>query len=117
VTMETTRNTRTLRAYVTDLLQFPRWIIEREVDFTGCPYNGHYNDYLPDCASCQFGRGCRWLDKHRAPDIDNAPLDELVEALGGAVEYLQATNVQRGTEFGDARAWLREARRFLQTQR
>ncbi len=46
--METTSKTRTLEAYVSDLLQYPRWIIEREVDFTGCRYDGHYNAYLPD---------------------------------------------------------------------
>ena len=46
--MDTTSNTRTLRAYATDLLQFPRWIIEREVDFTDCAQDSHYNAFLGD---------------------------------------------------------------------
>ncbi len=36
--------------------------------------------------NCQFSRGCRWLDQQRAPDIGAAPLDELIEVLGAAVE-------------------------------
>jgi len=58
VEMKTTSKTRTLEAYVSDLLQYPRWIIEREVDFTDCRYDGHYNAYLPECVNCQFSRGC-----------------------------------------------------------
>jgi len=75
--MESTRKTRTLQAYVSKLLQYPRWIIEREVDFSGCRYDGHYNAYLPECVNCPFGNGCRWLDQQRAPDISDVPLDEL----------------------------------------
>ena len=44
--MVTTSKTRTLKVYVEDLLQYPRWIIEREVDFTRCQYDGHYNLFL-----------------------------------------------------------------------
>ncbi len=113
--METTRKTRTLQAYVSKLLQYPRWIIEREVDFTGCRYDGHYNAYLPECVDCQFGRGCRWLDQQRAPDISEAPLEELVEALGGAVEYLASPKRRPEIDDDDMRAWMREARRFLRS--
>ena len=116
VAMVTTRKTRTLRAYVSDLLKYPRWIIEREVDFTSCPYNGHYNQFLLQCVNCQFGQACRWLDRQRTPDIQDATLDELIEALGGAVEYLESTHRQRGDEYVDARAWIREARRFLRSR-
>jgi len=116
VEMETTSKTRTLEVYVSDLLQYPRWIIEREVDFTGCRYDGHYNAYLPECVNCQFSRGCRWLDQQRAPDIGAAPLDELIEALGAAVEYLESTNRQIEIDDDDMRAWMREARRFVQSR-
>ncbi len=115
--MATTSNTRTLRAYVTDLLETPRWIIEREVDFTDCPMDGHYNEFLPDCVNCQFGKGCRWLDQNRFPDTDEAPLDELIEALESSVEYLQSTTRQPETSEVETRAWMREARRFLQSNR
>jgi hypothetical protein len=113
--MESTRKTRTLQAYVSKLLQYPRWIIEREVDFTGCHYDGHYNAYLPECVDCPFGHGCRWLDQQRAPDIGDAPLEELVEALGGAVEYLASPKRRPEIVDDDMRAWMREARRFLRS--
>jgi hypothetical protein len=115
--MATTSNTRTLRAYVTDLLELPRWIIERDVDFTACQYGGHYNAFLPQCVNCRFGRGCRWLNQQRTPDTQEASLDELVEALGGAVEYLQSTQGQHAEEHADIRVWMREARRFLRSRR
>jgi len=115
--MKTTSKTRTLRAYVTDLLEYPRWIIEREVDFTECSYGGHYNAFLPECANCQFGRGCRWLDQQRTPDIGDAPLDELIQALESAMEYLQSTDRQQEIDEGEMRAWMREARRLLRSRR
>ena len=115
--METTRNTRTLRAYVNDLLEFPRWIIEREVDFTDCAYNGHYNAFLPECVNCRFGKGCRWLDQRRTPHIDDAPLDELIQALESSIDYLQSTQRQPETDDPDMHSWMREARRFLRSRR
>ena len=113
--MEITSKTRTLRAYVLGLLNYPRWVIEHEVDFTGCPYDSHYNVFLAECTNCQFGPGCRWLDQHRTPEIANAPLDGLIEALGTAVEYLQSTHSAEGDYYDETRAWLREARRFLRS--
>jgi len=117
VAMETTSNTRTLRAYVNDLLQTPRWIIQREVDFTDCPFDSHYNVFLPECVNCQFGKGCRWLDQQRTPKIDDAPLDELIQALESAIGYLQSTTRQSAADEVEARAWMRNARRFLRARR
>ena len=111
--METSRKKRTLQAYVSKLLQYPRWIIEREVDFTGCRYDGHYNVFLPECVNCPFGRGCRWLDQQRAPEISDVPLEELVQVLDGAVEYLASPKQRPEIDDDEMRAWMREARRFL----
>jgi hypothetical protein len=113
--MVTTSKTRTLRAYVSELLEYPRWIIEHEVDFTNCPYDGHYNAYLPGCVNCQFGPGCRWLDRQRTPDTTNAPLQELIEALSSAIEYLQSSNPEKGDYYEETHAWVREARSFLRS--
>lgn len=115
--MATTRNTRTLRVYVSGLLEYPRWVIEREVDFSDCPYAGHYNAFLPECVNCQFGRGCRWLDQQRTPDTGDAPLDELIQALESSIEYLQSTERQEGVDEADVRDWMREARQFLRSRR
>jgi len=115
--MSTSSNTRTLRAYVADLLQYPRWIIEHEVDFTNCPHDSHYNAFLSDCAHCRFARGCRWLDRQRTPATDDASLEELVQALEGAVAYLQATTRRLALDDAELRDWMREARRFLRHRR
>ena len=114
--METTSKTRTLEAYASDLLQYPCWIIEREVDFTDCRYDGHYNAYLPD-GQLRVQSRLSLLDKQRAPDIGAAPLNDLIEALGGAVEYLESTSRQQEIDSEDMRAWIRGARRFLQSRR
>ena len=115
--METTGKTRTLKAYASELLQYPRFIIQREIDFTDCPLGGHYNEFLPKCVNCQFGRACRWLDKQRTPETRDAPLDELIEALGGAIEYLQSTERERENDYAETHTWLREARQFLKSRR
>ena len=115
--MATTSKTRTLKAYVADLLKYPRWVIEREIDFTDCPYSGNYNAFLPQCTNCRFGRGCRWLNQQRTPEAEEASFDDLLEALGAAVEYLQSTRGEQVEEYADRRAWIREARRFLRTRR
>ena len=116
MTTETTSNTRTLRAYAIELLRFPRWYIEREVDFTNCSHNSRYNAFLEECLTCQFGPGCRWLDQHRTSLGDDAPIDELVEAIHCAAQYLQVTAQKQGGNNAEVLAWIREARNFLRVQ-
>lgn len=110
---ETSKNQRTLAAYVTTLLEYPRWIIERDVDFTHCRLGSHYNEFLSECVDCEFGPGCRWLDRQRTPNIDNASLQQLVRALEGAVRYLQPPNQPSRIAGSQGSDWIREARRFL----
>ncbi len=116
MTTETTSNTRTLKAYAIELLRFPRWHIEREVDFTNCRYDAHYDGAVPECTSCQFGPACKWLDRHRTSLADDSPLDELVAAIDSAAHYLQQTTQQRGANNAEVLAWVREARRFLRAR-
>ena len=115
--METNGSTRPLRDYVSDLLQFPRRIIEGEVDFTSCPYDSHYNPFLPECDNCQFGRACHWLDQRRTQTTNDAPLDELVQALKGAVNYLQSAHRRQESDDAELRDWIEEASRFLASRR
>jgi len=117
VTIETSSKTRTLRAYASDLLQYPRWIIEREVDFTDCRHGAHYNAFLSECVECKFGSACRWLDLHRTPKTDDASLVELVQAIESACEYLQSTKRSREADDAELQEWIREAHRFLSARR
>lgn len=113
VATETGSNTRTIKGYVVRLLEYPRWLIEREVDFTDCRRDGRFNEYLSECAECRFGGGCRWLDLHRAPTTEQASLDDLIEALEGAVAYLTSPQRPREAQTAEVRNWVREAQRFL----
>ena len=57
-----TPKTRTISGYISDLLEYPRWVIEHDVDFTNCHFGGHYNAFIKACTDCPFGAACRWLD-------------------------------------------------------
>ena len=112
----TGRRTRTITGYVTQLLEYPRWVIERDIDFTHCHYDGRYDDRIVDCAECRFGEACRWLNKDRTPTIDLGTVEELVDALQTAVHYLRGRHDHpRGCDCEDCH-WLREARQFLHTR-
>lgn len=114
---ETTGNVRTLQGYASDLLKYPRYVIERDVDFSNCRRDGRHNAFLADCMDCQFGTACFWLNKHRTPHVDDATLEALVEAIESACEYLQVRVRQKGRNDAEMLAWIREARRFLHARR
>jgi len=116
MTTETTANTRTLKAYAIEMLKFPRYYIEREVDFTECRHDARFNASVKECADCQFGPACRWLDQHRTSLSDDAPLDELMKAIESAAQYLQATTQKLGANNGEVLSWIRESRRFLRAR-
>jgi hypothetical protein len=112
------RNARTLTGYVDSLLDYPRWVIERDVDFTDCHFQGTYTASDKRCAECLFGDACRWLHLSRAPASEDDPLPDLVKALATAADYLQATyseNHERGCDC-ETCLWLRQVHRFLHSQ-
>lgn len=117
----TGRNTRTITHYVATLLEYPRWVIEREVDFTNCRHGGEYERTDTQCTSCHFGRACYWLNLHRAKPTLNSPLDELIDALDTAVQYLRSP--KRGEDHHahdcecDSCQWVHEAKSFLRLHR
>jgi len=92
-----TNKTRTITGYIADLLEYPRWVLERDVDFSSCRYGSHYNAFIEECTECQFGTACRWLDQHRSRSLEDASLEQLTDALEAAVEYLRATNRHKKT--------------------
>ena len=117
VTSGTTANTRTLRAYAADLLQYARWIIEREVDFSNCRRQGRHDSAASECARCRFGAACRWLDSHRTPNVEAASLDELVEGIDSACEYLQSAERNPAVNDPELHDWIHKAHRFLKARR
>ena len=72
-----TGKTRTITGFIADLLEYPRWVIERDVDFTNCKHDGRYNALIDECRDCHFGTACRWLDSQRTPSMEDASIEEL----------------------------------------
>lgn len=117
----TGRSTRTITGYVVTLLDYPRWLIEREVDFTDCHLGGQFEDEDQRCLDCRFGEACSWLNVNREAPSLASPLPALVNALQTAVGYVR--NYARKMPEHDRHcdcdtcAWLREAGGFLRTHR
>lgn len=112
-----TANTRTLRAYASDLLQYARWIIERDVDFTDCRQRGSYDSSLPECVECRFGGACHWLDQNRSPSMEDASLDDMVDAIERACEYLESEKQMPNANDPELHNWIHKAHRFLRARR
>jgi len=112
---------RTLTGYVLRLLEYPRWFIGREVDFTDCRFAGRYQLGETQCAHCRFGPACRWLNLHRDEPTAATPLPELVDALQTAATYLRtespSTSCHPRRCDCDTCLWLHEAGAFLRAQR
>ena len=117
----TGQNTRTLTGYVVTLLDYPRWVIEREVDFTNCHLGGGFDENDNQCASCHFGEACRWLNMNRSAPSSDMSLDELLQALNTAVDYLRSPSDGKSAHRDDCECdtcnWVRAAMGFLRTHR
>lgn len=117
----TGRSTRTITGYVVTLLDYPRWVIEREVDFTDCHLGGDFDTNDTQCTTCHFGSACCWLNSNRATPSPNAPLDELLRALKAAVEFMRSSNAKEPSHPHDCECdscqWLHEAMSFLRLHR
>ncbi len=82
-------STRTITGYLVTLLEYPRWLIDRDVDFTRCHLHGDFDDEDAICVSCEFGRACRWLSDNRDEPSLATPLSELIGALQTAADYVR----------------------------
>jgi len=121
MTTLTGTSTRTITGYLVTLLEYPRWLIEREVDFTDCDHGGTFDAGDARCRHCQFGEACHWLNRNRNEPTLNTPLAELLLALKTAVSYVRnndpAADVHDQHCDCDTCEWLHEATNFLRTHR
>jgi len=117
MTTQTGFNTRTITGHLVHMLDYPRWLIEREIDFSQCAYAGRLDPFAPECLTCPFGTGSRWLDRQRCESLTDVPLTDLIEALRGAVEHVDPhADYQHGRSCDcETCSWLRSAKRLLRT--
>lgn len=117
VTTQSGSHSRTITGYLVHLLQYPRWLIECDIDFTNCIHHGHYDDSVGECDICIFGKGCKWLNRYTTTEIGEAPLSELVDALECAVDYVAGRPEEQHPHdcVCDNCEWLRRSRAFLRS--
>jgi hypothetical protein len=121
MTTLTGTSTRTIAGYLLTLLEYPRWSIDRDVDFSDCHLLGRFEEADTRCADCEFGKACCWLNKNRIEPPLDTPLEDLVNGVETAVTYLRSldhdpTSHLRQCDCDDC-LWLREATIFLRTHR
>ena len=107
---------RTITGYLSELLDFPRLFIERHVDFTHCDFAGRFDENSTNCTSCEFGEACQWLNHERTPSTDAGSVEQLVDALQTAEEYLRTRTSHSRSCDCETCTWLHEARHFLHTR-
>ncbi len=121
MTTLTGRQLRTISGYIATLLDYPRWFIDREVDFTDCHLKGRFAPHDRCCEDCRFGSACRWLNQNRLEPTPETPLPDLVDALRTAVSYVRREYSDSADHARDCDCdtceWLREASAFLRTHR
>lgn len=116
MTTLTPRCTRTITGHVSELLEYPRWYIERDIDFTKCAFQGRVDPGAEGCRTCAFGVGCLWLNRERTPTTDPGELPELLEALESAVRYI-AERCRHDRDCGcETCRWVHEARAMLRSR-
>lgn len=115
------RQARTITGYIATLLEYPRWCIEREVDFSDCHLQGDFDAGEPRCTECQFGKACCWLQQNGREPLPDTPLKDLITALETAVLYLRSDSRETADHARrcdcDTCEWLREANAFIRTHR
>jgi hypothetical protein len=91
--------------------------MECDIDFTQCPYQGRYEDFVAECETCIYGEGCKWLNSYTISAIKEAPLTDLVDALESAVDYVagRQQDEHQADCVCDNCKWLRKSRQFLRS--
>lgn len=121
MTTLTGTGSRTITGYLVTLLEYPRWLINREVDFTHCHLQGEFDAEDDTCMRCDFGTACCWLNQNRNEPSLDTDLPDLINALLTAVDFVRSESPSTAQHDPrcdcDSCCWLREATGFLRTRR
>jgi len=83
--------TEELRDRLLETLKYPRYLLRTELRLEECPHDGHFIDTDSHCQECFDGTDCRWLlSVDEDSTLDSQPLDNLVNALGFAIESVES---------------------------
>ena len=117
VTTQSGSHSRTITGYLAHLLEHPRWLMECDIDFTQCPYHGHYENFVAECETCIYGEGCKWLSSYTIGAMKEASPTDLVDALESAVDYVagRQQDEHQANCACDNCKWLRKSRQFLRS--
>ena len=102
-----------LKDRLAEALQFPRGLVRNEMRLEDCGHDGVIDKNDPLCRNCMDQDSCKWLlNLEDAGDFRQAPLDQLVDALGYALESVRV--LLQGRDHDpfcrcDACAWHRQA--------
>ena len=85
-----------LKDRLAEALQYPRMLIRNEIHIEDCSHSGLFSgDALP-CQECDDQDCCAWLlSMAEKADFKQVPLDELISALGFALESVQSLLQER----------------------
>lgn len=121
MTTPTGSSNRTITGYIVTLLEYPRWLIERDVDFTDCHLHGRHEDTDEICGACEFGSACRWLSNNPDIPLAEAPFADLLGALRSAADYVRSARGAGDLHIPecdcDMCLWLQDANAFLRSHR
>ncbi len=80
-----------LKHKLIETLEYPRYLVRVELALEDCPHDGQFDADDPRCRDCIDNEDCRWLfSSDEKARLDERPLDELVTALGFAIESIES---------------------------
>ena len=80
-----------MRARLLQLLEFPRKLVQGELELEGCPHSGFYDLRDKQCIDCPQGPECHWLCRNdEYASLQNHSTEELTRALDFALCYVHA---------------------------
>lgn len=80
-----------LKDRLAEVLQYPRVLMRNELHLEDCAHGGLIDNHDPACRECIDQDACAWLlSMEETADFRRASLDNLVTALGFALESVQS---------------------------
>jgi hypothetical protein len=108
---------RETRMMILQFLQFPRRLVQGQVDFDKCKHAGNYAEGDQGCEYCRYALECEWLYRNdECSALAVKSFEEVAAALEFTVAYIDAYLTRAGHSRRSCRCeicvWLKRARRL-----